>query len=142
MVESTEQIARLLEEKIGDLPQEECWVLYFDTQLRILDIACIAKGTLDKVMIHPRDVFRRGVALNAYGIVVAHNHPSGKVSLSNGDVQVARQLVLCGSLLQIHVLDFLVVTRTDYLSYFELEKLPQIRLETLLELWTTHANMC
>ncbi|WP_373780497.1 JAB domain-containing protein, partial [Weissella soli] len=70
----------------GRRPQEEAWAVYVDTQLVIRHVKCIAKGTLDAVVIHPRDVFRHAIAMNAYGFIIVHNHPSGRLVFSQMDL--------------------------------------------------------
>ncbi|MDR3241364.1 MAG: JAB domain-containing protein [Lactobacillaceae bacterium] len=122
-------------------PQEECWALYLNSQMEAVGEACIAKGSLVSVVIHPRDVFRNAVALNAYSVLLLHNHPSGNILPSQADMQVARQLVVCGQFMQIHLQDFMIVTRKGYYSFVEQDKLPRCDLKTISEIWTFEANL-
>src|SRR3989338_920552 len=48
----------------------------------------ISIGTLDKSIIHPREIFGPAVELRAAGIVLLHNHPSGDVTPSKQDIDV------------------------------------------------------
>lgn len=125
----------------GKCPQEEAWVVYVDTQLVIRHVKCIAKGTVDTVAIHPRDVFRHAIAINAYGLVIVHNHPSGRLTFSQTDTEVLRKLAVCAAIVQIHLFDFLVVSTYGYISAFDQKMVPEIHWQNLLDLWTQHVNL-
>ena len=83
-------------------------------------------GTLDTILVHPRDVFKAAIAANASAIVLVHNHPSGDPTPSEADIKVTRDLIRAGQLLKIDVLDHVIVGRAteqrakDYSSLREL----------------------
>jgi DNA repair protein RadC len=84
------------------------------------------EGTLDTLLVHPREVFKSAIAANAAAIVLAHNHPSGDPSPSESDIKVTRDLIRAGQLLKIDVLDHIIIGRAtserpkDYTSLREL----------------------
>jgi DNA repair protein RadC len=86
----------------------------------------VATGTLDTLLVHPREVFRPAIVANAAAIIVMHCHPSGDPSPSEADIKVTRDLIRAGQLLKIEVLDHVVMGtvadgRTkDYCSFREL----------------------
>ncbi|RRG17378.1 DNA repair protein RadC, partial [Weissella viridescens] len=100
-VKSIEQLGRYLVGKYGTQPQEGCWIVAVDTQLTILDEYLVAMGTLNQVAIHPRDVYRHLIAINAYGFMMVHNHPSGNLTASTADEQVLQQFILCSEIMKI-----------------------------------------
>jgi len=51
--------------------------------------------------------------------VVVHNHPSSDPSPSPEDVQVTRQIVEAGSLLNVDVVDHLIIGRQRFVSMRE-----------------------
>jgi len=65
------------------------------------------------------EVFRDAVKRNCAAIIVAHNHPSGDPTPSPEDVEVTRQLVAAGNLLDIEVLDHLVIGQQRFVSLRE-----------------------
>ncbi|MEE8390301.1 MAG: JAB domain-containing protein, partial [Anaerolineae bacterium] len=65
------------------------------------------------------EVFRDAVKRNCAAIIVAHNHPSGDPTPSPEDVEVTRQLVEAGKLLDIEVLDHLIVGQQRFVSLRE-----------------------
>ena len=60
-------------------PECECFtVLLLNTRRRVKGHHLVSTGTLDTLLVHPREVFRLAVITNAAAIVLAHNHPSGE----------------------------------------------------------------
>lgn len=86
----------------------------------------ISQGTLDTLLVHPREVFKSAIAANAACIVLAHNHPSGDPTPSESDLKVTRDLIRAGQLLKIDVLDHIIIGKTsnersrDFVSLREL----------------------
>lgn len=135
-IKSVADLGNYLASKYGDRPQESCWLIAANTQLRVLEIQQVAQGTLDGVAIHPRDIFRRLVALNAYGFILVHNHPSGNLKASLADRLFMRQLAYCSTLMQVHFFDFMIIGSGGFVSLRATGELPKIGLETLYDLWT------
>lgn len=108
----------------GDLryeQQENFVVLMLDTRRHLIRRSNISKGTLNRTMVHPRDVFREAIVSNASSIIVAHNHPSGDPTPSKLDRELTRELVNAGLTLHIPVLDHLIIGTgsTPYFSFRE-----------------------
>lgn len=136
MANSVTAVGEAMRQRLAGLPQETCWLIAVNTQLHILEMNQIAQGTLDEVNVHPRDIFRRLIALNAYGFIVVHNHPSGSLTPSPADCQMVERLAICSSLMQMHFFDFIIVSQQGYYSWQKEADLPQISVETLFDLWT------
>ena len=84
---------------------EEFQVLLLNTRKRLICVKEISQGTLDTILVHPREVFRAAITGNAASIVLVHNHPSGDPTPSEADIKVTRDLIRAGQLLKIEVLD-------------------------------------
>jgi DNA repair protein RadC len=67
-------------------------------------------GTLNKSIIHPREVFKIALLSNAYSIIVAHNHPSGDDSPSYQDREITKTLYKAGVVLGVSLIDHLIIT--------------------------------
>lgn len=108
----------------GDLryeQQENFVVLLLDTRRHLIRRCTISKGTLNRTMVHPRDVFREAIIGNACSIIIAHNHPSGDVNPSKLDRELTRELVNAGTAIHIPILDHIIIgtsTTTGTLPYF------------------------
>ena len=91
----------------------ECFVtLLLNTRRRIKGHVLISIGTLDTLLIHPREVFRPAIIGAAATIVLMHSHPSGDATPSEADIKVTRDLVRAGQLLRIAVEDHVIVGET------------------------------
>jgi DNA repair protein RadC len=102
-------------------PECECLVaLLLNTRRRIKGHQLIGVGTLDSVLVHPREVFRSAVIAGASALVLMHNHPSGDPVPSDGDIRVTRDLIRAGQILKIDVLDHVVVGHNSRSSLREL----------------------
>ncbi len=84
-------------------------VLVLNTRRHCKGHVVATMGTLDTLLVHPRDVFRPAIVANAAAIVVMHNHPSGDPSPSEQDIRVTRDFVRAGNLLKIEVLDHVII---------------------------------
>lgn len=105
---------------------ETLQVLLLNTRRRLIRVEEVLDGTIDQLLVHPREVFKRAIAANAAAIVLAHNHPSGDPTPSEADIKVTRDLIRAGQLLKIEVLDHIIFGRAtptrskDYSSLREL----------------------
>ena len=101
-------------------------MLLLNTRRRLIRVEEISHGTLDTILVHPREVFKAAIAANAAAMVLAHNHPSGDPTPSEADIKVTRDLIRAGQLLKIEVLDHVIIGRAtaerpkDYASLREL----------------------
>jgi DNA repair protein RadC len=126
MLDTPERIAELLREENRGYEVETFQVVLLNTRRKLLTVEKISQGTLDTILVHPREVFRLAIAANAAALVLVHNHPSGDPTPSDADVKVTRDLIRAGQLLKIEVLDHVVLGRAteerskDYASLREL----------------------
>lgn len=104
--------AAVYEYLAGDLryeQQENFVVLMLDTRRHLIRRCNISKGTLNRTMVHPRDVFREAIICNACSVILAHNHPSGDPSPSKPDRELTRELINAGHAIHIPVLDHIII---------------------------------
>jgi DNA repair protein RadC len=131
MADTPERVADFLRKSLpGSLrynPDTENFIaVLLNTRRRVIGFEIVSNGTLDTLLIHPREVFKPAIVLGAAAIVLAHNHPSGDPSPSESDIKVTRDLIRAGQLLKIEVLDHVILgsatpERTkDYASLREL----------------------
>lgn len=95
----------------GDV--ENFGVLYLNTRMRIIGHSMVGLGTLDTVMVGPRETFRGAIVANAASIVVWHNHPSGDPTPSEGDIATTRGLIAAGKVLKIPLTDHIIIGSAD-----------------------------
>lgn len=105
-----------LRARLGASPVEEFWALALDIRHRVLWEACLARGSLTGVEVHPRDVFRPLIRGGAAAVIFCHNHPSGDPSPSRQDLDLTLRLRDVGELCGITVLDHVVVGTDGFTS--------------------------
>jgi DNA repair protein RadC len=117
------EVARYLLPEFGARPVEQFGVLLLDAKHRVLRTAVLTVGTLDRSVVHPREVFREASSARAAGIVLFHNHPSGDPTPSADDLALTRRLVAAGELMGIDVLDHVILAASRYVSLREAGRL-------------------
>lgn len=102
-------------------PERECLiVLLLNTRRRVRGHQLVTVGTVDTILVHPREVYRIAIVANAAAIVVMHNHPSGEPEPSEADIRATRDLLRAGQILRIELLDHIIIGRPRYASLKEL----------------------
>lgn len=104
-----EDIADIFRQVLKNEDRELFTMLALDTKHRVIGINVVSQGTLNASIVHPREVFKAAMLLNASGIIICHNHPSGNITPSREDSRVTKKLVKAGEILDIPVLDHLIV---------------------------------
>ena len=126
VLDTPDRIAGLLREQNLAYTVESLQVVFLNTRRRMIGMQTISQGTLDTILVHPREVFAAAIAKRASAIVLVHNHPSGDPTPSEADIKVTRDLIRAGQLLQIDVIDHVILGRAtperprDYASLREL----------------------
>ena len=118
-IRSATDAADLLLAEMGLLEQEELRTIILDTRHQVLKIHTVYKGSLNTTLVRVGEVFREAIRLSAAAIIVAHNHPSGDPTPSPEDVQMTREIVKAGRLLDIAVLDHLIIGQQRWISLKE-----------------------
>lgn len=105
--------------RMRDLPCEVFAVLLLDTRHRLIEYRELFRGTVDGASVHPREVVREAMAVNAAAVIFAHNHPSGVSEASHADELITRRLRDALSLVDIRTLDHIIVGSDHCLSFAE-----------------------
>ncbi len=96
--------------------QEKLIGIYTNLQNQVLGIKTVAIGSLNIISIKPRDIFVHALELNAYGIILAHNHPEGSCEPSEEDIEFTKNLQELALKLGFELLDHIIVGKKDYIS--------------------------
>ena len=100
--------------------QEQLLVLSFNGAGELLSINVATVGLVDRVVMHPREIFAEAIKERAVSVVIVHNHPSGILTPSEADRILTVKITKAGSLLGIKVLDHLIISPTEYYSFREM----------------------
>ena len=110
---SSGQVAEYLIHSMRDLKQEVFAAIFLDASHAILATREVARGTISSNTIYPRELVKLALEHNAAALVVAHNHPSGKLQPSPQDHQLTRTLYLACSFMNIRLLDHLIIGQSE-----------------------------
>lgn len=100
---------RYFAQRLRHRPQEVFAALLLDNRHRALAFEELSSGTIDSAEVHPRELVRRALALNAAAVIVGHNHPSGNSEPSLADRAVTVRLRQALELVDVRLLDHLVI---------------------------------
>ena len=98
-------------------PDCECLaVLLLNTRRKVKGHQIVSIGTMDTILVHPREVFRLAIVTAASALIVMHNHPSGESNPSDADIKVTRDLIRAGQLLKMELLDHVIIGTGNFSS--------------------------
>lgn len=98
----------------------ECfYLLCLNTQRQLLHAELVHKGTIDSAPVYPRIIVETALKHNAASVILAHNHPSGKLVASHSDIDVTRKLISALGVIDIDVVDHIIVGGGSYYSFSE-----------------------
>lgn len=116
-ITSSKDVFNLMQPVIGDLEQEEFWVLFLNNSNKVLGKRQLSKGGFTATVVDIRLLFKRVLESSSVAIIVCHNHPSGKLDPSNADEQLTQKIKKAGAILDIKILDHLIITEKAYFSF-------------------------
>lgn len=116
-VRSPEEVLRLVQPLVRDADREHFYCVHLTARNTVLEVTLVSVGTVNASLVHPREVFKRAIALSAASIIVAHNHPSGDPAPSADDLDITSRLARAGEVLGIEVLDHVILAEGSYTSF-------------------------
>lgn len=99
--------------------QEGFYSIYLDASKKVIEEKLIFIGTVNYSLVHPRDIFKEALILNASSIICVHNHPSGEVNPSKEDINITKQIKDVGDIIGIKLIDHVIVSKDKYYSFLE-----------------------
>ena len=113
-LQSSRQVAEYLLHHLRDRKREAVYAIFLDAGHGILATERLAEGTVNASTVYPRELLKLALLHDAAAVVVAHNHPSGRTSPSQQDLELTGRLHLACSVLGINLLDHFIVGKTLY----------------------------
>ena len=98
--------------------QEYFYCLYLDNRNNLIERKLLFMGTLNRSIVHPREIFKEAYLTSASKIVCMHNHPSGDITPSIEDIRLTKSLIEIGKLQGIMVADHLIMGDDNYYSFY------------------------
>ncbi len=105
--------------KLANRPNEVFACLFLDNRHRLIEYQELFQGTIDGAQVHPREVVRRALNMNAAAVILAHNHPSGVAEPSQSDRLITEKLQQALQLIDVRILDHLIIGAGEITSLAE-----------------------
>ncbi len=99
--------------------EEKVYLLCLDADNNIIKTQLIAKGQPAQVSLEPRAVVSEAMKQKAVAVILAHNHPSGKVEPSTADIEITKSIAVALELISVKLYDHYIFTNTTHFSFFE-----------------------
>ena len=109
----------MIKEQLEGLDREQFIIACLNTKNEPTNISVVSVGSLNKAIVHPREVFKTAILSNAASVMAFHNHPSGETTPSQQDIQLTNRLYEVGELLGIKLLDHLIIGDGTFTSLKE-----------------------
>ncbi len=116
-ISSGVHVFELMQPLLGDLEHEEFWVIYINRAKKFLHKSKLSTGGFAGTVVDVRMIFKKGIELNASGVILVHNHPSGRLTPSEEDIKITKTMIAAGNLLEIVVYDHVIISDRGYYSF-------------------------
>jgi len=110
---------QLLQPYFLDLTHEEFYVVYLTRSNKVIATKQVSIGGRTGTVADGKIIFKEALALNACGLILAHNHPSGNLKPSESDRRLTNELCKFGKMIDLPILDHLIITDQGYYSFAE-----------------------
>jgi len=110
-------IYELMGPLIGDLPNEEFWVISLNQSAKLIKKVRISVGGITQTSADIRLIMRVLIDTRATQFAAVHNHPSGNSRPSNEDKKLTEQLKKAAGLFNIRMIDHVIITNGGYYSF-------------------------
>lgn len=104
---------------LAQYPDEHVFVVFLDCKKKIVGYSDVSYGCRTHACCNPSSVFRNAILLNADGIILAHNHPSGDTTPSGPDMDLTKQIADAGEIIGISLIDHIILCDENYVSFLE-----------------------
>ena len=118
---SSQDLGNIISEKIGSDTQENFVLIGLNTKLQVNMLSIAFVGGVNSVHVEMPAIFQRLLMSNSSQFIIAHNHPSGNLTPSEGDIHLTRRIKRAGNLMGIKLLDHIIVNNETYTSFAERE---------------------
>lgn len=118
-MENPQVTRHYLQSLLAHQEREIFMTLFLDNQHRVLLAQKMFSGSISSVEVHPREIVRAALKVNAAALILAHNHPSGVSEPSKADRDITHKISEACRLLNIRLLDHFVIGHGEYVSFAE-----------------------
>ena len=110
VVQSDEDVVRIMEPLLGNLQHEECWALYLASSGRVIERMRVSQGGVQATVVDCKLIIKRAIELLATQLVLVHNHPSGSAEPSRQDMELTERVSEAARLFDMRLLDHVIIS--------------------------------
>lgn len=110
IITSPDTVKAFLQCKIAHKEHEVFCVMFLNNQHELIEFQEMFRGTINAASVHPREIVKEALKLNAAAVILSHNHPSGVPEPSLSDVDITRTLKDILNVVDVRILDHIIIT--------------------------------
>ena len=118
-IKNAKDLVDYLYSSMGFLNREIFKTVFLNVKNEIIKIDDLFVGTVNESPVYPREIMRKAFIYNAVSIIIVHNHPSGDVTPSRGDILVTEKIKNICDTMDISLLDHIIIGKDKYYSFAE-----------------------
>jgi len=99
--------------------REHLIACYVNTRHRLIAKLTLSIGNLNCSIVDPKEIVKHALKLNAYGVILLHNHPSGCPNPSRDDIKITKTIKAASELLGLQFIDHIIIASSGYISLSE-----------------------
>ena len=120
VLRSWDSVINFLNLEIGHSETEAFIALFLNSNNALIHSEILAKGTVNRVAIFPREIVKTALTHNAVSVIIAHNHPSGDLTPSQQDIKMTHAIQDALKTIDIKLHDHVIISKTSHESFKQL----------------------
>lgn len=118
--------------------REHLWTMYLNSGNMIIEIQLSSLGTINRTLCEPYEIFSYAIKIRSTKLILIHNHPSGILEPSDGDIDCTDRVLSTGKFLNIRLLDHLIISENAFYSFLDMDLLQKIERDSKYDLSLAH----
>ena len=116
IVKSIEDCYHILRPKFSGRRDERIYLICLDAKSKIICTKLISEGSVNTTAISIRKIMETSLSVNASGVILAHNHPSGLALPSAEDVYTTKRIAETLQNVDVIMYDHLIFGDDEFIS--------------------------
>lgn len=116
---SSDDVVKIMNRFYDFDDREKLYVMMINSRKKVIGVSLVSIGTIDNVVMSPREIFKPAILLGATCIVMIHNHPGGISMPSKEDRIATDRIINCGNILGIPLMDHIIYAENNYYSIYD-----------------------
>ena len=119
VITSSQAIYDLMRSEIGNLSHEEIWAIYLGRRNDVILKKRISTGSATASIFDVKSILKEALLIDAQGLALVHNHPSGNLVPSGSDDQITRKMKEGAQIMDLRMVDHLIISASGFYSYYD-----------------------